>query len=157
VESLTTWAPHVVYVEGGNTFWLQHCLEQGDWAAHILNACTGPEATSVYIGKSAGAIVAGATVETATWKGWDDPSVVPGRETYEDWQGCPGLAMVDQASFFPHMSADWESLVKQKQHDMKDEERSKRIVCLQECDAYCVDGTSLTAMMVSGEPSTATK
>jgi peptidase E len=68
VHALTQWAPHIVYVEGGNTFWLQHCLEKGNWSPHIRAACTGPDATAVYVGKSAGAIIAGATVETATWK-----------------------------------------------------------------------------------------
>jgi peptidase E len=68
VHALTRWAPHIVYVEGGNTFWLQHCLEKGNWAPRIKAACTGPDATAIYIGKSAGMIIAGATVETATWK-----------------------------------------------------------------------------------------
>lgn len=67
-EALTTWEPHIVYVEGGNTFWLQHCIEKGNWGSLLKSACTGPDACAVYIGKSAGAIVAGALVETATWK-----------------------------------------------------------------------------------------
>jgi peptidase E len=29
----------------------------------------------LYVGASAGAIVAGRSIETALWKGWDDPSV----------------------------------------------------------------------------------
>ena len=68
MEALTTWAPHIVYVEGGNTFWLQHCLEKGNWDEPLRKACVGPDAASLYIGKSAGAIIAGTTVETATWK-----------------------------------------------------------------------------------------
>ena len=66
-EALTNWSPHLIYVEGGNTFWLQHCIEKGNWSDQILNACTGDTA-AVYCGKSAGAIVAGQLVETATWK-----------------------------------------------------------------------------------------
>ena len=29
----------------------------------------------LYVGASAGAIVAGKSIETALWKGWDDPGV----------------------------------------------------------------------------------
>lgn len=137
VEALTTWEPHVVYVEGGNTFWLQHCIDKGDWGQHIQSACTGPDAKSVYIGKSAGAIIAGTTVETATWKGWDDPSIVPSKETYEDWQRHPGLSMVGSQCFFPHMNDDWESLVEEKRTGISD-----AVVCLGEFDACCVDGNA---------------
>jgi peptidase E len=42
-------------------------MDKGMWTSRIISACTGPNA-AVYCGKSAGAIVAGSTVETATWK-----------------------------------------------------------------------------------------
>merc|ERR1712071_531115 len=89
-EAINEWAPHLIYVEGGNTFWLQHCIEKGNWGPLLLDACTGEDA-AVYCGKSAGAIIAGKMMETATWKGWDDPSVIEGRERYEDWKDVPGL------------------------------------------------------------------
>ena len=63
-EALREWAPHFVYVEGGNTFWLHHCMVKGDWEEDLLSAMCG----AVYCGKSAGAILAGRAVETATWK-----------------------------------------------------------------------------------------
>jgi hypothetical protein len=63
-EALREWAPHLIYVEGGNTFWLHHCMIKGDWEEDLLSAIRG----AVYCGKSAGAILAGWTVETATWK-----------------------------------------------------------------------------------------
>eukprot|EP00978_Attheya_sp_CCMP212_P041237 scaffold233774_cov49-Attheya_sp.AAC.2 len=66
-DALQSWEPHLIYVEGGNTFWLQHCMDKGMWTSRIMSACTGPNA-AVYCGKSAGAIVAGSTVGTATWK-----------------------------------------------------------------------------------------
>ena len=150
MESLTAWAPHIVYVEGGNTFWLQHCLEKGNWEEPLKKACLGEDATSLYIGKSAGAIIAGTTVETATWKGWDDPSVVPGKESYEDWKSHPGLSMVGPRSFFPHMSDDWELLVGGKKSGMEEKEAAN-VVCLGEFDALCVDGNARKAMLVCGE------
>jgi hypothetical protein len=64
-EALRDWAPHLIYVEGGNTFWLHHCVIKGDWEKILLSAIRDD---AVYCGKSAGAILAGRTVETATWK-----------------------------------------------------------------------------------------
>ena len=36
-----------------------------------------------YVGVSAGAILAGKSCDTAYWKGWDDPTVVPEEERAE--------------------------------------------------------------------------
>jgi Peptidase E len=156
VEALTSWEPHVIYVEGGNTFWLHHCMVKGeeDWMHLIKIACcchgllnnNGETEASqghrrrpaLYIGKSAGAIVAGKYVETATWKGWDDPSVVPGKETYEAWKGILGMDLVGGASFFPHMSDDWVQTVQEKTRDMMLPSSDDKVICLQEADACCI-------------------
>ena len=29
-EAVRDWEPHLVYVDGGNTFWLYHCMEKGN-------------------------------------------------------------------------------------------------------------------------------
>lgn len=151
-EALTSWHPHVVYLEGGNTFWLHHCMTNGDepWMQLLKDStCTcassyrvGEEARrpALYIGKSAGAIVAGKCVETATWKGWDDPSVVPGKETYEDWKGEIGLNFAGGASFFPHMSDNWNSLIDEKKGNLPP---NGDLYCLQEWDACCIEGSKV--------------
>ena len=64
--ALLDWSPNLVYVEGGNTFWLYHCMTKGDWQEDLVSAITS--GNSMYCGKSAGAILAGKSVETATWK-----------------------------------------------------------------------------------------
>ena len=58
-----------MYVEGGNTFWLHHVMnsDKHDWTRRLKKACTGSEG-AIYIGKSAGAIIAGVSMDTATWK-----------------------------------------------------------------------------------------
>ena len=151
-------------MEGGNTFWLAHCIEENDWFNLLVDAVVGtggdefslededssmPAMTSsipaVYIGKSAGAIMAGKYVETATWKGWDDPSVVPGMEEYDDWMGVKGLNLGGERSFFPHMSPDWEELVESKKEgiltmDKQCNKDSNLLRCLQEDEAFCIDG-----------------
>jgi len=153
-DAFQSWLPHLVYVEGGNTFWLQHCIAKGNWSNDIIAACTGFDA-AVYCGKSAGAISAGALVETATWKGWDDPSIVPGMETYQDWKSIPGLSLAGESvSFFPHMSDEWNDLSKQKIKELNEDNEqsssSKAIVyCLEENDAFCIDQSHNDAFLTS--------
>jgi peptidase E len=67
MQALMAWSPHFVYVEGGNTFWLHRCLTKDRWQ-EALSATICAENGAVYCGKSAGAIIAGALVETACWK-----------------------------------------------------------------------------------------
>jgi hypothetical protein len=155
VEALTSWEPHVIYIEGGNTFWLHHCMVMGqeDWMELVKNACchrprnnTPSKNTyyhrrpALYIGKSAGAIVAGKYVETATWKGWDDPSVVPGKESYDKWKGVLGMDIVGGASIFPHMSDEWVETVQEKTRDTLPS--NSDVICLQEFDAFCIESCS---------------
>jgi len=145
VGAITHWDPHIIYVEGGNTFWLQHCIEKGNYSQLIVDACTGVDG-SVYCGKSAGAIVAGANIETATWKGWDDPSVVPGKESYDKWCECKGFGFVGNTSFFPHMSSDWENLMREKM-----EGEMGNTMRLREEDVCCVVGERELSFVTSGQ------
>ncbi len=56
------------------------------WKEALMHAVT--KRRTVYMGNSAGAIVvAGAHIDTAHWKGWDDPSVVPAPTVRERMQG----------------------------------------------------------------------
>ncbi|CAM9270341.1 unnamed protein product [Phaeothamnion confervicola] len=89
---------HSIYVDGGNTFYLQHFIRRTGFAAAIDELVRRRGA--VYIGVSAGAIVAGRSASTALWKGWDDPAVVD-----DDWTAAEALDGLDLAggrSFFPH-------------------------------------------------------
>jgi len=129
--ALSDWQPHVVYLSGGNTFWLHHCLDD-DWTRR-LQSCE-----AVYMGQSAGAIVAGQSVETACWKQWDDPRVVPHMENYDDWQSVKGLNLVGDYSLFPHMNAEWKELVKEKSGELKSE-----LQTIQNDEVYQVKDKSL--------------
>lgn len=148
VAAFTTWHPHLIYVEGGNTFWLQHCIDKGGYAHLMKGACT-ENGNAVYCGKSAGAIVAGERVDTATWKEWDDPSIVPGKGSYSDWIKCQGMEFVGQHSFFPHMSDAWSETVRDKvnSHNLKG---SNNVYCLREHDACCVMGERKLVVLTSG-------
>lgn len=143
-QALTTWKPHMVYVEGGNTFWLTHCMEKGDWSDLIVQVAA--QSGTVYCGSSAGAILVGQNVETACWKGWDDPRIVPGRESPQNWQGVPGLGMVGKASFFPHMDDSWNDLVAEKKQTLT------HVECLYEEAVLCVRGEEKSWSMSPGTP-----
>jgi len=139
-EALISWSPDMIYVEGGNTFWLQHCIEKGDWNEDLISACSGSSG-AFYCGKSAGAIIAGNTVETATWKEMDDPRVVPGKEEYGDWKGVSGLGLTGGLNIFPHMAEKWSEVVS--------EQDLKNVVHLSDEEVCCVDGIENEATMLS--------
>jgi peptidase E len=156
-EALTSWSPHIVYVEGGNTFWLSHCINLGDWDYYIQNACCcntnaydKNAAAAVYCGKSAGAIVGGSYVETATWKGWDDPSVVPGMEQPEDWKGIGGMNLLGDTniSFFPHMASDWSDTLQKRRASIKG-----KTAALEQQDVCLVDGKRQRYNVISASQS----
>ncbi|KAL3915193.1 MAG: hypothetical protein SGARI_008237, partial [Bacillariaceae sp.] len=75
MEAIQDWKPHLIYVQGGNTFWLHHCMKQGGWEEPLVEACCVDRSNderkshrAVYIGVSAGAILAGKSMQTACWK-----------------------------------------------------------------------------------------
>lgn len=137
-EALESWKPHLIYIQGGNTFWLYHCIEKGGYKELLINAVTGNDA-AVYCGTSAGAIIAGSSMETATWKGWDDPSVVPNKPNYNDWKGVSGLNLAGDISIFPHMDSQWQALVDEKQQEI-----AGQVYCLKDEEILKVDGNTKT-------------
>lgn len=110
-----------VYVEGGNTFWLLHHLEQSGFRDLIRQLVT--EQGVLYVGKSAGAIVTGQTIATALWKGWDDPTVVPDLDTTNP-EELEGMGLLP-CCVFPHFAARWQGLVQRRRGDLQDD-----LVCL---------------------------
>ena len=61
----------MLYVDGGNTFYLQKMMNDLDFWSVAVPAME--DSGAVYFGASAGSICAGATCEVALFKGWDDP------------------------------------------------------------------------------------
>eukprot|EP00640_Fibrocapsa_japonica_P004046 CAMPEP_0113945024 /NCGR_PEP_ID=MMETSP1339-20121228/38438_1 /TAXON_ID=94617 /ORGANISM="Fibrocapsa japonica" /LENGTH=221 /DNA_ID=CAMNT_0000950413 /DNA_START=199 /DNA_END=864 /DNA_ORIENTATION=- /assembly_acc=CAM_ASM_000762 len=87
-----------VYVGGGNTFYLQHFSQQSGFSAIIPRLVKNG---MIYIGVSAGAIIAGKTIATAFWKGLDSPDVVPGVD-WSQLSAVQGMDLTDNKSFLPH-------------------------------------------------------
>lgn len=104
-----------IWVTGGNTFFLHHHMRRR--GVHELVRRRVLEAGCVYVGQSAGSIVAGATIRTAYWKGLDDPTAggaLDGVEWTED--ALRGAGLVPDRAFFPHYEAEeHEALVHARQ------------------------------------------
>lgn len=96
----------VVYVECGNTFALHYHMHQTRFMEIAAPTLDGG---CVYVGSSAGSIVAGKTASIALWKGWDDPSVVPKVDP-----SYAGLDLARGKSFFPHFGPQWTGLVRER-------------------------------------------
>lgn len=98
-----------VWVTGGNTFYLWHHMRSSGCADLVQQRVAEGV---LYVGQSAGSIVAGESIETAFWKGWDDPDVVPGVEWSAETLDAMGLA--PDHLFFPHYSPEFEPLVQRE-------------------------------------------
>eukprot|EP00531_Pseudo-nitzschia_arenysensis_P010044 CAMPEP_0116127462 /NCGR_PEP_ID=MMETSP0329-20121206/6852_1 /TAXON_ID=697910 /ORGANISM="Pseudo-nitzschia arenysensis, Strain B593" /LENGTH=420 /DNA_ID=CAMNT_0003621561 /DNA_START=149 /DNA_END=1411 /DNA_ORIENTATION=- len=161
-EAIREWNPHLIYVQGGNTFWLHHCMEKGGWDEDLIAACCRASSTSssndkakfssIYCGVSAGSILAGESMQTACWKEWDDPSVILDKPTYQDWTKIRGLASTGGVSWFPHMTEEWYETTQEKTkilletvdaNDDDDDDKkttSSSVRLIRDDQAYVVDG-----------------
>lgn len=114
---------HCIWVTGGNTFFLwQHMRASGLDEMIRRKLASG----TLYVGCSAGAIVAGRSVSTAFWKGWDDPAAAAETD-WTDPDSLLGLSLVPHRSFFPHYDPSWASLVEAKRDGL-----DHPVVCLED-------------------------
>ncbi|HLD04600.1 MAG TPA: Type 1 glutamine amidotransferase-like domain-containing protein [Candidatus Nanoarchaeia archaeon] len=89
----------IIYVNGGNTFYLLDWVRKSGFDRFIeplLNM------GKIYVGVSAGSIIAGPTIEVASWKGYDK------NEVY--LKDLSGLDLVP-FSIFAHLDEKWKSMV----------------------------------------------
>lgn len=96
-----------IYVEGGNTFYLAHHLRRTLFEEALRKLDT----PFIYMGISAGAICAGASISPALWKGWD--KTIPEIDTSNESM-LHGMNLQGGVSFFPHYSSTWDETVKNK-------------------------------------------
>ena len=73
----------------------------------------------------------------------DDPSVVPGKEEYNQWIGEEGLGISGGLNIFPHMASKWEDLISQQSLD--------NVTLLSDWDVCCVYGDVGNAKLVKLE------
>ncbi|MBI2622013.1 Type 1 glutamine amidotransferase-like domain-containing protein [Candidatus Microgenomates bacterium] len=97
----------IIYVEGGNTFYLLKYIRQSGFADMIRELL---EEGKIYIGVSAGSYVCCPTIDMATWKNLDKNTV-----------GLIDLRGMNLVPFllFVHYQKKWEELVKEKAKTIK--------------------------------------
>lgn len=94
-----------VFMDGGNTFYLQkHLILSDFWV--WLEACEQAvhNGNMTFIGSSAGSIAASSTISTAYWKGWDDPHAA-GPEFSWNKESLSGAGLLDGHAFV-HFDAE---------------------------------------------------
>ena len=102
-----------VWVAGGNTFFLWHHMRRSGMDKLVKRRV---EEGALYVGCSAGSIVAGEHISTAFWKGWDDPAVAP--SDWEDAANLQAMGLAQGRVFFPHMEAGWAGLVAERRRGL---------------------------------------
>jgi peptidase E len=149
-EAINDWKPHLIYLQGGNTFWLHYCLRgYRDDLRHVLTS-----GGTFFCGASAGAIVAGTTVSTALWKGWDDPRVVPEPNDWEhnnqhDPIQTAGLSLLGpHYSCFPHYDTTWESTVADKTYALREIDPFHQVMTIADDQVVHVDGRRQSIHMI---------
>ena len=104
-----------IWVLGGNTFYLWHHMQRSGLDAIVRERV---RRGALYVGASAGSIVAGNSISTAFWKGWDDPAAAGPNADWSSPERLRALALVPDQSFFPHYADAWETLVEKRRDDL---------------------------------------
>ncbi len=120
----------IIFVEGGNTFYLLKAIRQSSFEIVIKKLL---KRGKVYIGASAGSIVAGKTIETAGWKGgeYEDKNFVKLRN-------LKGMNLVP-FNIFVHYQPEHAEIIKQKIKSPR--KRRKKLRILTDDQAILVQGS----------------
>lgn len=102
------------WVAGGNTFYLWHHMRRAGLDA-VVRERVG--AGALYVGQSAGAIIAGADISTAHWKGWDDPRATLPDEDWSTAESVRGMGLAAPC-FFPHYDPTYSELVASRRAEL---------------------------------------
>lgn len=96
-----------VYVQGGNTFYLLKYVRESGFDKVVKELI---DKGLIYIGVSAGSIIAGPTIETAGWKGGDKNIV-----------GLTDLSALHLVGFnvFVHYTEEWKNVIEAEIHKAK--------------------------------------
>lgn len=121
-----------IYVDMGNVYYLRYYMQSSGFD-HLVPTLVR-DAGVIFAGASAGSICAGHSIETAFWKGWDDPGY--GQEWDLQHFGYVGLDLIpDGRSVFPHYGPQWTSLVDRKRSELDHE-----VLVLDDERVWVIDG-----------------
>lgn len=126
----------IIFVEGGNTFYLLDMMRRCNFEKVLRKLL---KEGIVYIGASAGSIVAGKTIQTADWKNGDKN--IPGIKNLK------GLGLVPY-DIFVHYTPEHAQIIQEKIKNPK--KRLKNLRILTDQQALIVQGSE-TALIGKGE------
>jgi len=116
-----------VWVNGGNTFYLLKWMRKSGFLEIIHEIL---KKGKVYVGVSAGSIIAGPSIDICTWKNVDDTSCV----LMDDLSALH----LTNVSVFPHYSKEWENIVNQNKNKLKN-----KLICVTDKQAVLILGTKV--------------
>ena len=123
-------ASQLVYLEGGETYYLQrYLIESQFWS---IARPLMEEQSILLMGASAGGICSGTSITTAEWKGWDKPEIA-GEDFEWNSERQRGAALADY-KIFPHYVPDNHDAIISERQASADE----KVVCIQDHE-ICVN------------------
>lgn len=75
--------------------------------------------------------------------------MVDEKPTYDDWANVEGFSFAGEYSIFPHMSDEWEDLIKEKKK--ANPELYSSVVALRENEGLSVNGEEKVVTKISSE------
>lgn len=146
---ITDLKPTVIYAEGGNTYNLRHHL-RASGADQLIQELL--DAGALYVGVSAGSIVAGRTVQTAFWKDWDDRTAQGTLSVdWEDSEQARGLNILGGRSVFPHANGSFADAAWQDEQARKHGHDDHEVIRLADGDALVLEGSRAEVYREDGD------
>ena len=119
----------IIFVAGGNTFYLLNAMRRSGFEKVIRKLL---KSGKVYIGVSAGSVVAGRTIKTVGWKNADKNIV--------GLKDLKGLNLVP-FDLFVHYTPEWVDVIKQQIKNPK--KRAKNLKIITDDQAILVQGNEV--------------
>jgi len=144
----------VYYCDVGNTWALLYYLRERGAATDADGvAARVKRGELLYVGNSAGGIVAGRSVDPAKWKNWDDQwgwqNALPASARV-DWnypEACRGLDIAGGASFFPHYEVKYMKVCQERSQEL-----DHQVVCCANGHGVVIEGGVTRLVSPEGVP-----
>lgn len=144
VDALGSPQDLVIYAEMGNTYNLCHHLWNSGGAELIKELM---DQGAIYVGASAGSIMAGKTCQMALWKNWDDQTCEG--TVSVDWNDksvAKGLDLAAGRSIFPHANGQYASKEWQNEQARKHGHTDHEVIPLADGHGVVIEGDRIKLM-----------
>ena len=131
----------VIYAEMGNTYNLCYHLWNSGGAELIKKLM---DSGAIYVGASAGSIMAGRTCQMALWKDWDDQSCEGTVSVdWSDKEVAKGLNLAGGRSIFPHANGQYADAKWQQAQAQRHGHTDHEVVALQDGHGIVIEGDAV--------------